>query len=49
MWSTDQLSDAFEGLGFMAPRGVVRRRSDGRKGSLEFQHGPRFYYSFKPH
>ena len=49
MWSTDQLSDDFEVLGFMAPLVVVRRRSDGRKGSLEFQHGPRFYFNFQPH
>ena len=39
----------FEVLGFMAPLVVVRRRSDGRKGSLEFQHSPRLYYSFRPH
>jgi hypothetical protein len=28
---------------------VVRRRSDGGKGSLEFQHQPRFYFNFQPH
>jgi hypothetical protein len=28
---------------------VVRRRSDGVKGSLYFQHNPRFYYGFEPH
>lgn len=49
VWSTDQLSDDFEVLGFMAPLVVVRRRSDGRKGSLEFQHGPRYYFNFQPH
>lgn len=49
VWSTDQLSEDFEVLGFMAPLVVVRRRSDGRKGSLEFQHGPRFYFNFQPH
>jgi len=25
---------------------MVRRRSDGVKGSLEFQHGPRLYWGF---
>lgn len=49
VWSTDQLSDDFEVLGFMAPLVVVRRKSDGRKGSLEFQHSPRLYFSFSPH
>jgi len=49
VWSTQQLSDDFEVLGFMAPLVVVRRRSDGVKGSLMFQHSPRFYFGFEPH
>ena len=49
VWDTDQLCEDFEALGFMAPIVVVRRRSDGRKGSLEFQHSPRFYFNFQPH
>lgn len=49
VWSTDQLSDDFSVIGFMSPLVVVCRKSDGVKGSLFFQHGPRFYYSFKPH
>jgi hypothetical protein len=43
VWETAQLAEEFEVLGFMAPYVVVRRKSDGRKGSLEFQHSPRFY------
>jgi adenylate cyclase class IV len=46
VWDTEQLSQQFEVLGFMAPYVVVRRRSDGRKGSLEFQHLPRLYFNF---
>ena len=46
VWDTSQLSDDFEVLGFKAPYVVVRRKSDGRKGSLEFQHLPRFYFNF---
>lgn len=49
VWSTSELGGDFEVLGFMAPFVVVRRKSDGRKGSLEFQHGPRFYFNFQPH
>ena len=49
VWNTHQLSDDFEVLGFMAPIVVVRRRSDGVKGSLMFQHSPRFYFGFEPH
>jgi hypothetical protein len=46
VWDSSQLWANFEVLGFMAPFVVVRRRSDGRKGSLEFQHHPRFYFNF---
>jgi len=49
VWNTDQLSEDFEVLGFLAPLVVVRRKSDGRKGSLEFQHTPRIYFNYKPH
>jgi hypothetical protein len=38
----------FEAIGFMAPFVVVRRLADGKKGSLEFQHDPRFYFNFMP-
>ena len=46
VWSTDELTEDFEVIGFMAPMVVVRRRLDGAKGSLEFQHSPRFYFGF---
>jgi hypothetical protein len=49
VWGTSELSNDFEVIGFMAPIVVVRRRSDGQKGSLYFQHSPRFYYGFEPH
>ena len=31
------------------PLVVVRRKSDGQKGSLMFQAHPRFYFGFEPH
>lgn len=46
VWDTQQLGEEFEVLGFMAPVVVVRRRSDGKKGSLMFQHNPRFFFGF---
>ena len=49
VWSTSELQEEFEAIGFMAPLIVVRRRSDGVKGSLTFQHSPRFYFDFEPH
>jgi hypothetical protein len=46
VWDAVQLSAEFEVIGFMAPYVVVRRKSDGRKGSFEFQHLPRLYFNF---
>jgi len=48
VWDTEQLSQNFEVIGFLAPFTVVKRKSDGKKGSLEFQHNPRFYFNFVP-
>jgi hypothetical protein len=49
VWDTSQLAQDFEVIGFLAPFVVVRRKSDGVKGSLAFQHSPRFYFDFEPH
>jgi hypothetical protein len=46
-WDTAALRRDFEVLGFAAPFVVVRRRSDGAKGSLEFTHSPRVYFAWK--
>lgn len=46
VWDRDQVEAEFEVLGFMAPFMVVRRKADGTKGSLEFQHAPRFYFNY---
>ena len=48
IWTTKELQQDFEVLSFAAPLVVVRRRSDGAKGSLKFQHNPRFYFDFSP-
>lgn len=48
VWDTHELGRDFEVEGFMAPFVVVRRKADGVRGSLEFQHEPRFYFSFRP-
>jgi len=48
VWDTDQLREEFEVVGFLAPLVVVRRKSDGVRGSLMFQHNPRFYFRFQP-
>ena len=46
VWDTQELQQDFDVTGFMAPLVIVRRKSDGVKGSLQFQHNPRFYFNF---
>jgi hypothetical protein len=47
-WTTEELQRDFEVIGFAAPFVVVRRRSDGQRGSLEFTHSPRVYFGWRP-
>jgi len=46
VWDTAEMTTEFRVHAFMAPVVIVTRLSDGRKGSLEFQHQPRFYYGW---
>jgi len=47
VWNTTELQEDFTVSGFMAPFVVVKRKSDNKRGSLSFDHMPRFYYDFK--
>jgi hypothetical protein len=48
VWSTDELrASDWEVIGFAAPFVVVRNRKTRQKGSLEFQHSPRFYFNLQ--
>lgn len=47
-WDTAQLQEDFAVEGFVAPFVVVRRKSDGQRGTLEFKHSPRIYFDFRP-
>ncbi len=49
VWDTSELANDFEVLGFAAPLVVVRRKADGKLGSLMFQAHPRYYFSFQEH
>jgi hypothetical protein len=46
-WDHEQVRDAFEIIGFMAPFAVAIRKSTGKKGTLMFTHHPRFYFSWQ--
>ncbi len=48
VWDTTALRQDFDVLGFAAPLVVVRRKADGVRGSLEFQHHPRLYFRWEP-
>ena len=47
VWDTKELACDFVVTGFLAPLVVVKRKSDGVVGSLEFQHSPRLYFNFQ--
>jgi hypothetical protein len=46
-WTTDELTAAFDVVGFLAPYVVVRRKADGVVGSLLFKHSPRVYFGWQ--
>lgn len=47
VWDSEELAHEFSILGFCAPFVVVERYSDGARGSLMYQHDPRFYFEFR--
>lgn len=47
-WTTEQLAQDFDVEGFLAPYVVVRRKSDGQRGTLAFRHSPRIYFGWQP-
>lgn len=46
-WDTHSLQEDFEVIGFLAPYVVVIRKSDGVRGTLQFDHHPRVYYNWQ--
>jgi hypothetical protein len=46
VWTTEELRNDFTVTSFMAPFVMVVRKSDNIKGSLTFQHDPRYYFDF---
>lgn len=48
VWSTEELRlSKWEVIGFAAPYVIVQDRDTGKKGTLEFQHSPRFYWGYQ--
>ena len=48
-WDTEALQRDFDIVGFLAPFVIVRRKSDGVRGSLQFRAHPRVYFNFEPY
>lgn len=46
VWTTEEVRLDFIVLSFLAPFVLVERVSDGQRGTLMFQHSPRFYFSW---
>lgn len=46
--TTDEMLAEYEVLGFALGFCIVQRKSDGVKGTLDFDHAPRRYYNFVP-
>ena len=49
VFDSDEVREQFTVTGFAAPFMVVVRKADNLKGSLMFQHSPRFYWGFSAH
>lgn len=47
-WTTDQLTQEFEVVGFLAPFVMVKHKTTGEKGTLMFKHSPRVYFEWSP-
>ena len=48
VWDTEELRADFEVICFSYGCCIAKRRSDGVRGLIEFQHNPRFYFDFTP-
>ena len=44
--STDELQGKYKVIGFMMGFVAVEDKETGKRGSLNFQHMPRYYYNF---
>ena len=46
-WTTQQLQEDFNVVAFLIGMVAVERKSDGKKGCLQFNGNPRVYHSFQ--
>lgn len=48
VWTTKELQEEFQVHSFLAPYATVERRSDRQRGTVQFNHNPRYYFNFVP-
>lgn len=47
VWDEKELTQQFTVMAIIAPRMVVRRKSDGQVGIVTFQNRPRFFFNYQ--
>lgn len=47
VWTKERMLDEFTVEAFAAPIVIVRRKSDGRRGTLVFTDNPRYYFEWE--
>ena len=45
--TTAEMQEQYKVIGFALNMCIVERKSDGVKGTLDFDHSPRLYYNFQ--
>ena len=48
-YTTEELQDKFEVIGFSAGYVAVKDKVTGEKGSFDFDHSPRVYFNYVKH
>ncbi len=48
VWTSEQFGQEFEILGLMISPTIVRRKSDGMRGTIQFHGDPRIFFDFRP-
>jgi len=47
VWTPEDFGHEFEIIGLFVSPMIVRRISDGARGTIEFQDSPRYYFNFR--
>ena len=46
-WTTQELQEEFDVIGFAAPYVVVSSKTTGKRGTMMFKHSPRIYFNYE--